>query len=774
MRSVRFARLLASTALVVLLAGAAGALAQTAETPPDKAPAVSDTAPAMGSDPVQGHAMPVESTGTAESPPAKGTATAAPSPNTRDSTGPAEVQTVAEPEASAPPSASPGPEQSTGESESQSPAAAAATPEPGAKSDDASPQPEAPTTVAAPPTDQKPAASTGEDTVPTTSAIAPPQAPAGEPTPAAAIPGEPAPAAVADLNAPIAEQLRGLADGKFDRIIGSKKDRAAIDAFYSARNYAPLWITDGKVNERAKAAVAYLGQVDADGLDPSDYPVPNFASVTEPPALAAAEIRLGTSLITYAHHAQLGRVHWSRVSADISYERKAPEPGEVLGKMAEAKDAKDVSGALAAYEPQVRPYLVLKTKLAELRAGKGDGGGPRIADGPVLKVGMQDPRVPQIRARLAIAAGSGTTYDKALSEAVAKFQKERDLKPTGTLTSATVEALNGRKPDHPTDVIIANMERWRWMPHDLGKTYVMVNLAEFALRVYHDGQQVWMTRVVDGKPTMPTPIMSADMKYITVNPTWNVPPSIIHNEYLPALARDPTVLARAGLVVGRNSDGTVHIYQPPGEKNALGRIRFNFPNKFLVYQHDTPDKHLFALDRRAFSHGCMRVQDPAKYAEVLLSFARPGDGYTEERIRKMFGTGETDIQFPASIPVHLTYQTAFMDSKGKLEFLEDVYGRDKALLDIMKGGERRVADIPVEHRPNPIRRQVLALPDQQSLWGDRWGDRSGDRWGGPGRNGGYNDGGQGFFPRLFGGSFAGPPPAPVPRNRAAARRMEIR
>ena len=161
------------------------------------------------------------------------------------------------------------------------------------------------------------------------------------------------------------------------------------------------------------------------------------------------------------------------------------------------------------------------------------------------------------------------------------------------------------------------------MPHDLGNTYVMVNLAEFALRVFHDGQQVWMTRVVDGKPTMPTPIMSADMKYITVNPTWNVPPSIVHNEYLPALARDPTVLARAGLVVGRNSDGSVHIYQPPGEKNALGRLRFNFPNKFLVYQHDTPDKHLFALDRRAFSHGCMRVQDPAKYAEVLLSLARP-------------------------------------------------------------------------------------------------------------------------------------------------------
>ena len=660
----------------------------------------------------------------------------------------------------------------------ESPAAAAATPAPGGKADDASLQPGAPATVAAPPIELKPAVSTGEDTVPTTSAVAPAPAPtsepaatAGEPTPAAANPGEPAPVAVADPNTPITEQLRGLADGKFDRIIGSKKDRAAIDAFYSARNYAPIWMTDGKVNERAKAAVAYLGQVDTDGLDPADYPVPNFASVTEPAALAAAEIRLGTSLITYTHHAQLGRVHWSRVSADISYDRKAPEPAEVLGKMAEAKEPKDVSEALDSYEPHVRPYLVLKAKLAELRAGKGDTGGPRIADGPVLKVGVQDPRVPQLRARLAIAEGAGTTYDKALSEAVAKFQKERDLKSTGTLTSATIEALNGRKPDRPTDVIIANMERWRWMPRDLGKTYVMVNLAEFALRVFHDGQQVWVTRVVDGKPTMPTPIMSADMKYITVNPTWNVPPSIVNKEYLPALARDPTVLARAGLVVGRNSDGSVHIYQPPGEKNALGRVRFNFPNKFLVYQHDTPDKHLFALDQRAFSHGCMRVQDPAKYAEVLLSFARPGEGYTEERIRKMFGKGETDIQFPASIPVHLTYQTAFVNNKGKLDFLEDVYGRDKALLEIMKGDERRVADIPVEHRPNPIRRQVLALPDQQSLWGDRWGDRSGERWGGQGQNAGYYDGGQGFFSRLFG---AGPPPAPVPRNRAAARRMEIR
>jgi murein L,D-transpeptidase YcbB/YkuD len=753
MPSVRHDLLFASTAVVLLLAGAGGALAQTSDATPNSPASVSNAASGTSAprpDPVQAPAKPGEAVGVTETAAPAETATAAPSPNPQDSAGQAEPPALAAPAAAGTPPESTDTQQSVGQPAVPAPAAAA-TPAPAAKPDEANPQPLAPTTAAAPAGDKKPAA--GEDSVPTTSAITPP-------APPAATPGEPAasPAAVADANAPITEQLRGLADGKFDRIIGSKKDRTAIDAFYSARNYAPLWITDGQVNARAKAAIAYLGHVDGDGLDPADYPVPSLTSVTDPAALAAAEIRLATSVITYAHHAQLGRVHWSRVSADISYDRKAPEPGEVLGKMA---DAKDVSEALASYEPHVRPYLMLKAKLAEIRTGRGDSGGPRIADGPTLKVGMQDERVPQVRSRLRVE-GAGTTYDKALADAVAKFQKDRDLKSTGTLTSATVEALNGRRPDHPTDIIIANMERWRWMPRDLGKTYVMVNLAEFALRVFHDSQQVWATRIVDGKPTMPTPIMSADMKYITVNPTWNVPPSIVNNEYLPALARDPSVLARAGLVVGRNSDGSVHIYQPPGERNALGRLRFNFPNKFLVYQHDTPDKHLFALDRRAFSHGCMRVQDPAKYAEVLLSFAHPGEGYSEERIRKMFGKGETDIQFPAAIPVHLTYQTVFIDNKGKLEFLDDVYGRDRALLDIMKGDERRVADIPVEHRPNPIRRQVLALPDQPSLWGERWA--------GPGSSPGYYDGGQGFFSRLFGG----PPPAPIPRNRAAERRMESR
>ena len=170
----------------------------------------------------------------------------------------------------------------------------------------------------------------------------------------------------------------------------------------------------------------------------------------------------------------------------------------------------------------------------------------------------------------------------------------------------------------------------------------LVNLPDFTLRVMHNGGQVWTTRIVIGKPSMATPLLSETMKYITVNPTWTVPQSIVRNEYLPALAQDPTVLERMGLRVSY-SGGGVTITQPPGDGNALGRVRFNFNNRFSVFQHDTPDKGYFGDEVRAYSHGCMRVQDPAKYAEVLLNIARPSEHWTAERI-KMYGGAEQDLQ----------------------------------------------------------------------------------------------------------------------------------
>jgi murein L,D-transpeptidase YcbB/YkuD len=287
------------------------------------------------------------------------------------------------------------------------------------------------------------------------------------------------------------------------------------------------------------------------------------------------------------------------------------------------------------------------------------------------------------------------------------------LAPTGVLNNATIDALNGPRRDRDADIIIANMERWRWLPRDLGRAYVVVNIPDYTLKVMDHGAMVWTTKIVAGQPgEKATPLLSETMKYITVNPTWNVPPSIINNEYLPALAQDPTALERIGLKLEHNRDGSVRIYQPPGEGNALGRIRFNFPNKFLVYQHDTPDKHLFAKDKRAFSHGCMRVQFPDKYAEVLFNIANPKDGYTIEKIHRMYGTGERDIHLTTPIPVHLTYQTAFVDDAGHLAIREDVYGRDSRLLAALKGEDRRIADVPVERREASIstKRQASRAP----------------------------------------------------------------
>src|SRR5262249_5266001 len=231
----------------------------------------------------------------------------------------------------------------------------------------------------------------------------------------------------------------------------------------------PLWVEDGVESRRAKSAASYLAGVDADGLDPADYPVPSFAN-TDPAAMAEAELKLTASVMTYARHAQTGRVHYSRVSNDILYNLVYPEPPEVLGKMADAKNLRE---ALDSFNPPHEAYKALKAKLAEARGGHGGGGSSRISTGQSLKIGMNDPRVPMLRERFGVAGGDDGTYDKALSDAVKKYQQQRGQQPTGVVTNTLVDALNGPRRDHDADIIIANMERWRWLPRDLGKAYVM-------------------------------------------------------------------------------------------------------------------------------------------------------------------------------------------------------------------------------------------------------------------------------------------------------------
>src|SRR5262249_37401282 len=427
---------------------------------------------------------------------------------------------------------------------------------------------------------------------------------------------------------PIAEKIRDLLAAKNDKLFAGKKERGAIEAFYQSRNLAPLWLDKGIENARAKAVIARIKGADADGLDLNDYKTPNFAGMSPDPR-AEAELKLTQTVLTFARHLQAGRFPYNRVSQNnFELAQMPPDMAEVLAKIAGAADA---GKALDEFSPPHAEYKKLKAALAEMRGNTGSAS-KEIGDGPLLKPAaakaapMEDARMPLVREKLGLTVTgdpSDLKYDIKLVEAVKKFQKANDLQVTGNLDAKTIKELNGPARSQQIDIILANMERWRWYPRDLGKAHVIVNQPDYTLRVMHDGVQVWTTRIVIGKPTMQTPLLSETMKYITINPTWNVPPSIVHNEYLPALQQDPTVLARMGLKVVTERDGSVHIYQPPGDANALGRIRFNFPNRFLVYQHDTPDKHMFAHDFRAYSHGCMRVQDPAKYAEVLFNIARP-------------------------------------------------------------------------------------------------------------------------------------------------------
>jgi murein L,D-transpeptidase YcbB/YkuD len=606
------------------------------------------------------------------------------------------------------------------------------------------------------PTDSKPA---DVATAPAADTKINPAAPATAAAPPAA--PEPAKAAsnIAPADQPVAEKLKDALAAKTLRYFDRRGEHAAVEKFYGSRDYAPLWTQSGGLTENARGAIARLKDAASDGLNAADYPVPDFTSATSPDALAEADLKLTSSVLDYARQAQSGRMHWSQVSGDIQYPEHPTDPTEVLTNVTTAKDA---SIALDSYNPPQKLYKALKAKLAELR-GEGDVAMIRIGDGPVLKYtrgskkqpaaeAMQDPRVPQLRTKLGVTENPDDNhYDAKVAEAVQRFQESVDIKATGVLDERTVNALNSPKRDKQVDTVLVNMERWRWLPRDLGApsigdAYVILNIPDYTLKVMQRGAQVWTTRVVAGKPGIhATPLLTETMKYITVNPTWNVPPSIVYNEYLPALQQDPTVLDRMGLRLEHNRDGSVHISQPPGEANALGRVRFNFPNKFLVYQHDTPDKYLFAKDERAFSHGCMRVQYPDQYAAVLLNITMPNEHYTPEKIRSMYGSSEIDLKFPTPIPVNITYQTAFVDDAGKLQIRRDVYGRDATMIALLKNSRSKDLENVIAHSQPTYSRPPGGLPPGVSFASDN-----------------TSSAGPSFFERLFGGPSV--PPAPIGRR----------
>jgi L,D-transpeptidase YcbB len=616
---------------------------------------------------------------------------------------------------------------------------------------------------------------TGAGKTDTATAPTAPPSDAVSTTPAAEPAKEPTKAAsnVPPADQPVADKLREMFAAKSLRYFDRKAERTVVEKFYTAREFAPLWTQAGAVTESGKRVVARLKDAAADGLNASDYPVPDFAAATTPDQLAEADLKLTASMLDYARQAQSGRMHWSQVSGDIQYPDHPTDPSEVLTNVTTAKDA---SAALEGYNPPHKLYRELKAKLAELR-GQGDGAMIQIAEGPTLKytparskkqpaVEMEDARVPQLRTKLGITENANDThYDAKVAEAVRRFQDGAELRPTGVLDDRTVKALNSPRRDRKIDTVIVNMERWRWLPRQLGApslgdAYVVLNIPDYTLKVMQNGAQVWNTKVVTGQPGIhATPLLTETMKFITVNPTWNVPPSIIYNEYLPALQQDPTVLQRMGLRLEYGRDGSIHISQPPGEANALGRIRFNFPNKFLVYQHDTPDKHLFAKEERAFSHGCMRVQNPDQYASILLNMTVPNERYTPEKIRSMYGHSEIDIKFPTPIPVNITYQTAFVDEAGKLQIRKDIYGRDAAMLALLRNSRNKDLENVVAHSQSSYSHPGGRPPGGVNFASDNTYYGYGQPYSGPS-----------FFGRLFGAPV---PPAPISSRRLYPQQRRI-
>ena len=430
-------------------------------------------------------------------------------------------------------------------------------------------------------------------------------------------------------------QRRQIADS-CARMVTAKQTRPRVErmprtpgdrSFYAARNYAPLWIHDGRLTARAKAVIARLKDAAADGLDPADYPVPEFGTFTGAEALAGGDIKLTNSVLTFARHLAVGRIAPTRVLAEVDTATTRRSRPISCARSTDARRRR--RRARTASTRRMRASARSRRKLAELRssAPRAEAADDRIPDGRAIKPGAKDARVPELRERLRVHGKSRRSHlrpralqRRARAAAAARPQADRHHRPARRSPPSTARSRCADQIDRVT----ANMERWRWLPRDLGKTYVMVNIPDYTLKVVHDHDVVWRTKIVAGKPQTPTPLLTASMDSVIVNPSWYVPQSIIQNELLPRYASDPNIFDRMGLEVKRGRDGNINVVQPPGAANALGRIKFNFPNKFQVYLHDTPEKRLFTYDRRAFSHGCMRVEDPTKFGEIVLHLAMNG------------------------------------------------------------------------------------------------------------------------------------------------------
>ncbi len=500
-------------------------------------------------------------------------------------------------------------------------------------------------------------------------------------------------ASEADIRAEIEASLRGE-----ERLpLPVERVRAILTIHYLDGKGALNWVGTPKLQQ----LIDRLANAHVDGLKPKDYPSEYLVELRDSAQLEHAEHAAFTELmfsaffLVYGADLKVGRFVPNKIDSELFLDRRTVDGPGMLTLLGTHND---LSGFFDAWEPQRREYRALKALLAHYRQLEAAGGWPAISAGDTLKPGMQDARVAEVKARLRAsgdftpAGGATDEFDDALVDAVKRFQMRHGLDADGVIGKQSLLALNIKVADRVRQIIV-NMERWRWMPEDLGPDYVKVNIAGFQLTRVQSEKVVRRMNVVVGKVYHRTPVFSDKIRYLEFNPTWTVPNSIATKEMLPELKKDPNRYAAKGFDIYRGGEKTSWagidwsqysrqkfpfvFQQQPGETNALGRVKFMFPNKHNVYLHDTAARSLFAKSFRALSHGCVRLGEPIAFANEVLA-ATPG--WPSSKIDDVLASQETTkVRLKSPLPVHLVYETAWLGEDGTIHFRPDIYSRDKRL-----------------------------------------------------------------------------------------------
>jgi murein L,D-transpeptidase YcbB/YkuD len=488
-------------------------------------------------------------------------------------------------------------------------------------------------------------------------------------------------------------------------------------AFYEGRGFRPAWTDDDGFLPQGEALAAAFQEARSDGLDPAHYHGPTVEALMEQAAsgderedaLGKLDVLLTEAFLRYAKDVVAGTVdpdssgvEWLIPNQDSTDARMLTD---LLGRP-------DLKRALEELRPAVPFYDRLRAALPRYQQIVDSGGWPMVSPGDKLETGLADPRVAELRRRLAtegdpvesaLVAGAvdPSVYDSALARAVTHFQERHGIEPDGKVGKETLAALNVPAEERVLAIQL-NLDRWRWLPRDLGEQYVLVNVPGFELAVMEHDQPVLSMNVVVGKEGWNTPVFQDTLESIVVNPYWNVPPSIVERDLLD---KDPGYFARNGFEVvnraGKRVDpgsvdlgsGDYTIRQRPGKNNSLGDVKFVFPNDMNIYLHDTPARHLFQKTRRMYSSGCIRVEKPKELAEYLLSTATSQPAGTYDRLRA--AKGEQWLNLEKEVPIYILYFTAWADDQGGVRFFPDVYERDRALAQVARAKLGRPPSAPV-------------------------------------------------------------------------------